>query len=305
MENVRGVMRVEVRNFRMQFAERVLIEDLSFAVESGETFGFLGSNGSGKTTTLRALLGMVAPTGGRLLIDGQPHRPGTGRTVGYLPEERGLYRKDPVLDVMVYFAVLKGIGRQRARSWSLEYLERVGLADKANLHVGNLSGGQQQKVQLGVAIMNDPGLLILDEPAKGLDPVNRQLLMDIVLERQRAGATVILVTHNMDEVERLCDRALLLRDGRAAAYGAIREIQSSHGPRRLIAELRGELPTSPLFTVAHRDGETVRLHPVGDASDDDILAALVGAGARPVSFRSQEVSMDEVFVRVHEERQEA
>ncbi|WP_426624474.1 ABC transporter ATP-binding protein [Leifsonia sp. McL0607] len=297
-------MRVDVREFRMQFGSRVIIEDLSFSVVAGETFGFLGSNGSGKTTTLRALLGMTQPTGGQLLIDGEPFRPGIGAAVGYLPEERGLYRKDTVLDVMIYFAQIKGIPRRQAREWSLSYLERVGLADKARLRLGKLSGGQQQKVQLGVAIMGDPGLLVLDEPAKGLDPVNRQLLMDLIAERKVAGATVILVTHNMDEVERLCDRALLLRDGRAAAYGTIREIQDAHGTRRIAARLLGELPISPLYTVADRDGDTVQLSPSEQVSDEDILAVLVDGGARPVSFQSSPVSLDQVFVRIYGEQQE-
>lgn len=297
-------MRVDVLNFRMVFGDRVLIDDLSFSVASGETFGFLGSNGSGKTTTLRALLGMLQPTGGQLLIDGQTFRPGDRARVGYLPEERGLYRKDTVLDVMTYFAEIKGLGRKEARAWSETYLERVGLADRARMRLEKLSGGQQQKVQLGVAIMGDPGLLILDEPAKGLDPVNRQLLMDLIAEGKTAGATVILVTHNMDEVERLCDRALLLRDGHPAAYGTIQEIQDAHGSRAIATRLLGELPVSPLYTVARRVGDVVELLPTAGATDEDILAALVAGDARPVSYEPKRVSMDHVFVRIYGSEEE-
>lgn len=297
-------MRVDVSNFRMVFGDRVLIDDLSFSVTSGETFGFLGSNGSGKTTTLRALLGMLQPTGGQLLIDGQTFRPGDRARVGYLPEERGLYRKDTVLDVMTYFAEIKGLGRKEARAWSETYLERVGLADRARMRLEKLSGGQQQKVQLGVAIMGDPGLLILDEPAKGLDPVNRQLLMDLIAEGKTAGATVILVTHNMDEVERLCDRALLLRAGCAAAYGTIQEIQDAHGARTIATRLLGELPESPLYTVARRVGDVVELLPSAGATDEDILAALVAGDARPVAYEPKRVSMDQVFVRIYGSEEE-
>lgn len=292
-------MRVDVSNFRMVFGDRVVIDDLSFSVEPRETFGLLGSNGSGKTTTLRALLGMLPPTGGRLSIDGETFRPGAGARVGYLPEERGLYRKDTVLDVMTYFGEIKGLGRTEARSWSQSYLERVGLADRARMRLEKLSGGQQQKVQLGVAIMGDPGLLILDEPAKGLDPVNRQLLMDLIAERKTAGATVILVTHNMDEVERLCDRALLLRDGRAAAYGTVQEIQDAHGSRMISVRLLGEPPVSSLYSVARGDGDLIRLSPVAGATDEEILAALVAGDARPVRFEPHRVSMDQVFVRIY------
>ncbi|MFJ3391264.1 ABC transporter ATP-binding protein [Leifsonia aquatica] len=292
-------MRVDVSSFRMVFGDRVVIDDLSFSVESGETFGLLGSNGSGKTTTLRALLGMLQPTRGRLLIDGETFRPGTAARVGYLPEERGLYRKDTVLDVMTYFAEIKGMGRTEGRSWSQTYLERVGLADRARMRLEKLSGGQQQKVQLGVAIMGDPGLLILDEPAKGLDPVNRQLLMDLIAERKADGATVILVTHNMDEVERLCERVLLLRDGHAAAYGTVQEVQDAHGGRTISARLLGELPLSSLYAEAERNGELVQLTPAAGASDEEILAALVAGGGRPVEFEPKRVSMDHVFVRIY------
>lgn len=297
-------MRVDVQNFQMRFGDRVVIRDLSFSVEPGETFGFLGSNGSGKTTTLRALLGMQPPTAGELLIDQAPFHPGLADTIGYLPEERGLYRKDAVLDVMVYFGQIKGYSRKQARAWSTAYLERVGLADKAKLRLEKLSGGQQQKIQLGIAIMRDPRLLILDEPAKGLDPVNRQLLMDLIAERQADGATVILVTHNMDEVERLCDRALLLRDGHAAAYGTIEEIQNAYGARRVQARLLGPLPDSNLYTELGREGAMVQLLPAENAADEDILQALVDGGSRPTAFESRPISLDEVFIQVYGEPQE-
>src|SRR3954453_22680006 len=196
----------------MDFGATTVIHDLSFDVKRGETFGFLGSNGSGKTTTLRALLGIYRPTAGRLLIDGTPFDPDFANRLGYLPEERGLYKKESVIDVMTYFGRLKGLDKHAAQNWSMDYLERVDLADKAKTRVDKLSGGQQQKVQLGVTIMNNPELLILDEPTKGFDPVNRRLLMDIIEEQKLAGATVIMVTHQMEEVERLCDRVSLLKD---------------------------------------------------------------------------------------------
>ena len=196
---------VHIQDFRMDFGDTMVIRDLSFDVHAGETFGFLGSNGSGKTTTLRALLGIYKPTAGILHIGGKVFEPRDGARLGYLPEGRGLYKKEPVLDVMVYFGRLKGLSKAAARSWSENYLERVGIPEKAKARLDKLSGGQQQKVQLGVTIMNDPELLILDEPTKGFDPVNRRLLMDIIEEHKRAGATVIMVTHQMEEVERLCD----------------------------------------------------------------------------------------------------
>lgn len=223
---------VEVKNFKMMFDNKTVIKDLSFDVKKGEIFGFLGSNGSGKTTTIRALLGFYTPTGGELLIDGEKYNPeDSAVTVGYLPEERGLYRKETVIDNMVYFGELRGL--KNPREWSMRYLKRVGLEDKFNQKVEKLSGGQQQKIQLGITIMNDPKLLILDEPTKGFDPVNRRLLMNIIDELHKKGTAIIMITHYMDEVERLCDRALLLKDGVARAYGKISDIKKEFGGKSL------------------------------------------------------------------------
>lgn len=220
---------VEIRHFKMSFGDKTVIKDLSFDVFRGEVFGFLGSNGSGKTTTLRALLGLYQPTAGDLLINGKPYSVESQICLGYLPEERGLYKKEKVLDVMLYFGQLKGLSRKEAKDFSLKFLERVNLSDKASTQLDKLSGGQQQKIQLGVTIMGDPELLIMDEPAKGFDPVNRRLLMNIIEEQRKAGATIIYVTHQMEEVERLCDRLILLKDGQAAAYGTLEEVKSQFG----------------------------------------------------------------------------
>ena len=216
---------VSVEDFTMSFGQNKVIDNLSFEVKRGETFGLLGSNGSGKTTIIRSLLGVYNPSSGKLLVDGQPFSVDGPIKLGYLPEERGLYKKEKVIDIMAYFGQLKGMSSEQARSWSLDYLKRVELSDKANTRLDKLSGGQQQKIQLGITIMADPELLILDEPTKGFDPVNRRLLMDIIEDHQQKGATVIYITHQMEEVERLCNRILLLKNGRAAAYGSVRDVR--------------------------------------------------------------------------------
>jgi len=225
---------IEVRNFAMSFGTKKVIRDLSFVVKRGETFGFLGSNGSGKTTTLRALLGIYEPTGGELLINGEKFDVAKiGGKVGYLPEERGLYKKETVLDTMVYFGQLKGMSRAAAKDFALNYLGKVGLGGYENSRIDKLSGGMQQKVQLGITIMNEPELLILDEPTKGFDPVNQRLLMDMILDLQRRGTTVMMVTHQMDEVERLCDRILLLKDGIAKEYGTLATVRKKYGGQHM------------------------------------------------------------------------
>lgn len=220
---------ISIKNFTMDFGGKSVIKDLSFDVKRGEVFGFLGSNGSGKTTTIRSLLGIYQPSGGKLHINGKPFAVDSETKLGYLPEERGLYKKESVIDVMLYFGQLKGLTKAEAKQRSEAYLERVKLSDKATTKLEKLSGGQQQKIQLGITIMNDPDLLILDEPTKGFDPVNRRLLMDIIEEHQQAGATIVFVTHQMEEVERLCDRIILLKDGRAHAYGTIKEVKKKFG----------------------------------------------------------------------------
>ncbi len=223
---------VEVKNFKMKFGNKTIIEDLSFDVKKGEVFGLLGANGSGKTTTIRALLGFYKASGGELLVDGKVYNPeDLDVTVGYLPEERGLYKKETVIDNLVYFANLKGI--KDPLVWAEKYLKRVGLSDKKDEKLEKLSGGQQQKVQLGVCIMGNPKLLVLDEPTKGFDPMNRRLLIRMIEELHEKGCAVILITHYMDEVEKLCDRALLLKDGRAMVYGTISEIKEKFNNKPL------------------------------------------------------------------------
>ena len=224
---------ISIKDFSIGFGDVEVIKKLSFHVNKGETFGLLGSNGSGKTTTIRTLLGIYQPGSGELLIGGKPYSVSSGVKLGYLPEERGLYKKESVIDTMLYFGQLKGLSRDKARAEALQYLEKVGLADKASTRLDKLSGGQQQKVQLGITIMADPELLILDEPTKGFDPVNRRLLMNIIEDHQKKGATVILVTHQMEEVERLCDRIILLKDGKAAAYGTVKEVRKAHDGKSL------------------------------------------------------------------------
>ena len=293
---------VHIRNFRMDFGSQTVVRDLSFDVNAGETFGFLGSNGSGKTTTLRALLGIYQATAGTLHIAGKAFEPRDGVRLGYLPEERGLYKKESVLDVMVYFGMLKGLSRQGATSRSLAYLERVSLAAKASTRVDKLSGGQQQKIQLGVTIMNDPELLILDEPTQGFDPVNRRLLMDIIEDQKRSGATVIMVTHQMEEVERLCDRVILLKDGVAEAYGTIEDVQDLYGGTIIRLHHSGTLPASDLYDVTMAEHDYAELTPKAGTDETDILRDLVHQGVEVRSFTTARTSLEEIFIKVYGEQ---
>jgi len=290
---------VHIEDFRMNFGSTEVIRSLSFDVYPGETFGFLGSNGSGKTTTIRALLGIYIPTAGTLHVNGRPFHPSQSAELGYLPEERGLYRKETVLDTMVYFGRLKGMSAGAARLWSLSYLDRVGLLDKPKVRLDKLSGGEQQKVQLGVTIMNNPQLLILDEPTKGFDPVNRRLLMSIIAERQKAGATIVMVTHQMDDVEKLCDRIILLKDGVSHAYGTVEQVQEQFGGTTVKIEADRPLPQSDTYTVLtdeHGHSE-ISLQPGVPAGS--VLNNLVRQGITVSSFTPGRRSLESIFIDVY------
>jgi ABC-2 type transport system ATP-binding protein len=299
VDTVPAVPIIEVNHFRMDFGARTVIRDLTFDVKRGETFGFLGSNGSGKTTTLRALLGIYRPTSGQLLIDGEPFKPEFAHRLGYLPEERGLYKKESVIDVMTYFGRLKGLSKIESHRWSMEYLDRVDIGDKAKVRVDKLSGGQQQKVQLGVTIMNQ-----LDEPTKGFDPVNRRLLMSIIDEQRAAGATVLMVTHQMEEVERLCDRIILLKDGAARAYGTVSEVQQQFGDLtiavdRVVDDSSAAVPASPRYEILDDVGGHAILGVENGVDLGAILRGLVDAGVTVTRFEPQRKSLDDIFVEVY------
>lgn len=296
-ENMSDV--ISVSNFGMDFGSVKVIDDLSFDVRSGETFGLLGSNGSGKTTTIRALLDIYQPTRGSLMIEGQRFHPSQSARLGYLPEERGLYRKESVIDVMTYFGQLKGLSKRDAATWSQSFLDEVDLGDKTKVRLDKLSGGQQQKVQLGVTIMNDPSILILDEPTKGFDPVTRRLLLDILDQQKAKGATIVFISHQMDEVERLCDRILLLKDGNAEAYGTIADVQDKYGGQHIRLTYSGTLPTSDLFTPVVHERNYAELEFTGTPDPDAVLRQLLDAGVKIRSFDLNRISMEEVFLRVY------
>lgn len=290
---------ISIKDFELSFGNKKIIHGLNFEVKKGEIFGFLGSNGSGKTTTIRALLGIYQADSGELLINGEEFSPEKFGTIGYLPEERGLYKKEKVIDVMQYFGRLKGLSKKEAQEFSKKYLERVGLEDKANLNIDKLSGGQQQKIQLGITIMGKPDLLILDEPTKGFDPVNRQLLMDIIAEENARGATIVMVTHQMEEVEKICNRALLLKDGKVKAYGTVDEIRNQFGKQRIILEFVGKLPKSDKFEIIKKDANYAELSPKVDSQE--ILKELVSNNLQIINFKVQKSTLNEIFLEIYGE----
>lgn len=217
---------------RKSYGDRLVLDGMSLAVAPGEIYGFVGANGSGKTTTMRIALGVLASDGGEVRLGGRPMDDALRRTVGYMPEERGLYPKEKVGTQLRYFARLHGLSAEAADRNATALLETLGLSDRAGDAVDTLSLGNQQRVQLAAALIHDPAVLVLDEPFSGLDPVAVDVMSGVLRDRAAAGVPVIFSSHQLDLVERLCDRIGIIRDGRMLAEGTVAELQA-RGPRVL------------------------------------------------------------------------
>lgn len=293
---------LEFRNVVKTFGAFTAVDGLSFAVPEGKIFGFLGGNGAGKTTSLRMALDILRPTSGEIEILGGKPGLENAALVGFLPEERGLYRGMTCLDVVSYFGCLKGLSAADAKANGKTLLEKFGLGDWLKKPVQKLSKGMAQKVQLAAALVNDPKLLILDEPFSGLDPVNQSLLEETVLDAARAGSTVVFSTHVMQHAERLSDRLLLLAKGKKVFEGTQEEARKLL-PGRVSLTAKGEpkgLPGVKSFTaVREQDGWTdweVTLKP--GAEPGDLLQACIERGFALRSFETHRATLHDVFIHL-------
>ncbi len=231
---------LKVRNLRKEFETVVAVDDVSLEVHRGELFGLLGPNGAGKTTTIRTVLNIIQPDSGEITFDGKPFTQEMWNIIGYMPEERGLYRKSRILDTILYFAALKGIAAKEAKPLALQWLDRFELRGMGNRKVEELSKGNQQKVQLICSLIHSPRLLILDEPFSGLDPVNQILLKDILLGERLKGVAIVFSTHQMEQVEKMCDNICLINKGRPVLGGALADIKKQYGTNSVHLEYEGD-----------------------------------------------------------------
>jgi ABC-2 type transport system ATP-binding protein len=281
------------------YGQTVALRGVTFDVPAGEIFGLLGPNGAGKSTLIRVLMDIIRADKGTVHVFGEPRRREHLDRLGYLPEERGLYTKMKVIEVLTYFGTLKGLARADARRRALEWLERVDLPHVANWRVDRLSKGMSQKVQIAGALLSDPELCVLDEPTTGLDPVNVRLVQDLLVERRRNGRSTILSTHHMNQVEALCDRVALINKGQLMVYGAVDEVRRRYSLPEVRISAQGPLPDVPLAAAVVRESDTVsRVRLADGAEPSALLAALVNAGARIDRFEPTLAPMEEIFLRV-------
>ena len=286
-----------------RFDQTLAVDDLSFAVAPGSVFGFLGGNGAGKTTSLRMVLDIIRPTSGRIEVLGRAPGRANAPEIGFLPEERGLYRQMTALDTIAYFGRLKGMAPADAKREGAALLDRFGLAANAKMTVDKLSKGMAQKVQLATALVNSPRLLILDEPFSGLDPVNQGLLEDEIRRMSANGATVVFSTHVMQHAERLCDRLLLLGKGRKKFEGTLEEARAEL-PARLAVVARQDPSAIDGVESATDEGETeagwrawdVRLKP--GVVPGDLLERCVASQFPLRRFEQLHASLHDIFVHI-------
>lgn len=231
---------LKVSNLRKEFDTVVAVDGVSLEAKRGEIFGLLGPNGAGKTTAIRSVLNIIQADSGEITFDGKPFGEETWNIVGFLPEERGLYKKSKIIHVMLYFASLKGMTEREAKPLALKWLERFDLAQNAYRKVEELSKGNQQKVQFIISVLHHPQFLILDEPFSGLDPVNQILLKDILLELRQQNTAIIFSTHQMEQAEKLCDKICLINKGRVVVEGSVAEVKKRYGKNSVHLEYEGD-----------------------------------------------------------------
>ena len=286
-----------------RFARTDVVRDLSFDVRPGELLGFLGPNGAGKTTTMRMILDVIRPDRGSISVFGGAPGIEHQRRIGYLPEERGLYRDVPVLDTLAYFGALKGLSQRDARQRARQMLEEVGLGASLKKKAVELSRGMHQKAQVIATILHEPDLLIIDEPFQGLDPVNAEMLRNVVVAQRDRGAAVVMSTHGMEEAEALCDRIVLIDRGQRVLYGTVSEIQRAFSDGAVV--VRGDrVPVdvtglSSVTSATATDGIVRFLLREGSAPRD-LFRELAAADAAVDRFEVATPSLNEIFIRAVE-----
>ncbi len=288
---------LEVSHIAKSFGATRAVDDVSFTVEPGEIFGLLGPNGAGKTTTIRIILDIFKPDGGSVALWGGPMTEEKKERVGYMPEERGLYQDVPLERCLLYLAGLKGLPQAEARRRLDDVLERFDLAPHRHKKVKELSKGMQQKAQIINTILHTPELIIVDEPFAALDPVNTQMIIEMLRDLRRQGATIIMSTHQMHHAEELCDRIVLINHGRNLLYGCLNEVRRRYVGDAILVSPVGELPQLEGVEAMTPVNHVTKLTLGDGTTPQDVLEALVARGVVLEKFEIAIPSLNEIFIR--------
>jgi ABC-2 type transport system ATP-binding protein len=293
---------VEVSHLAKRFGATQAVADVSFAVEPGEIFGLLGPNGAGKTTTIRMMLDIFKPDAGTVAVFGGDLDLASKRRIGYMPEDRGLYKDLKLEPTLVYLATLKGVDEKTAQSRLGGWLERFELAEHRQKKVQELSRGMQQKAQIIATLLHDPDLIVVDEPFSGLDPISTRLVKQILEEQKEAGRSILMSTHQMYQVEALCDRIVLIDEGQTVLYGAVHEIKRNFSGNAVVIEGQGDFTNIPGVLETRKQNGTWHLA-LGLGTDPQAVFRTLAArpNLKIERFELEEPSLDDIFVSVVQE----
>lgn len=291
---------IEINNVTKRFNGVTAVDNLSFIAESGKIYGFLGPNGAGKTTTIRMIMGIIKPDSGEIKVFGDKISEQNKGQIGYIPEERGLYKKYKVIDLLMYFARLKGMNYTEASKNIDIWLDKVNLKDRANNKIEELSKGMQQNIQLIVSLINDPNLVILDEPFVGLDPINARNMKDIILKLKESGKTIIFSTHQMNEAERLCDHIFLINKGKKLIDSPISEVKKKYSKNFVTVEFKNKMPDLKGISIiknVYYEGNKVEIELIKNADSNKLLELLLEKEDIK-KYEISESSLESIFVEV-------
>ena len=291
---------IELTRVRKTYDQFVAVDDLTFSIAEGSVFGLLGPNGAGKTSTIRMMIGITAPDSGEIKVFGRPFERKSLHKVGYLPEERGLYKKMKVIDQLAFLGELHGMAAADARKKAIDWCKRLEISEKLDQKVEELSKGMQQKIQFIAALLHDPDFIIMDEPFFGLDPVNAGLLKDVMLDLKKQGRTILFSTHRMDQVEKLCDSICLINRGVSVLQGPLKQVKAQYGKSNVQIEYEGNsdfLQHRELVGSYNNYGNYVEVRLAAGADPQKLLHA-AAERSRISKFELVEPSLEEIFIEV-------
>ena len=295
---------LEVKNLYKSFGPIKAVDDVTFNVPQGSVFGLIGRNGAGKTTTLRMMMNIYTPDSGEILLHGKPIDNDFKKSVGYLPEERGLYKKMTVMDTLLFFADVKGKHGNEVKKKANEYLEKFDLADRKTTKIQDLSKGNQQKIQFIATILHDPEFLVLDEPFSGLDPINTDLLRQIIIELRDKGKVIIFSTHLMDFAEKMCDYITMIDQGKIILDGKLSELKTKYAKRNVSMNYSGDisfLKGNPMIESIDDFGNTTGIRLKEASQIQGLLKLLVDNKVDIKKFDANDISLHEIFVLLAEQ----